>query len=454
MALSRIRKGMIADGAVTPENLDPTADFEFNKVITPEIGVSGTSGLRIDTLRASTSSWVAFYNPTTKEITYGPSDSAGGGGTSYDQTLNTTDRVRFAGISSTTATITSATITAGFVNSLRINNAYNLPTADGAANQILGTNGAGQLSFRSAPNQGLFTTSSVTFANLNLTGGTLSGTTATLSGGLSIGGNVRITGSNGLVLDDLRSSTSTYVAYYNPTTHELSYGFNTYNTGNPFNQNLNSFNSPTFDGVTINGTIQAPSELARIGNIETSIIEGPTTGSPVFIIPGNGVNDTKFAATFGGKIEVRGDILPRTDTTKVYNLGSTSSRWANIYANTLTIGLRTIYFESDDGTVSNGLSIGTGTISINDITVVDQSVAAGASPVFNDTTITNSLTINDYTMPPAIASTAGYAMVSGASGQIEFQQAVLSSNISIDGGFSTSVYTIDDFRVDGGGAFA
>jgi hypothetical protein len=57
-------------------------------------------------------------------------------------------------------------------------------------------------------------------------------------------------------------------------------------------------------------------------------------------------------------------------------------------------------------------------------------------------------------MPPAIASTAGYAMVSGESGQIEFQQAVLSSNISIDGGFSTSVYTQDDFKVDGGGAFA
>jgi hypothetical protein len=59
------------------------------------------------------------------------------------------------------------------LNSLgvQINNAFYLPTTDGTANQIITTNGAGQASWANANpfDQALFTTSSVTFANLTIT---------------------------------------------------------------------------------------------------------------------------------------------------------------------------------------------------------------------------------------------------------------------------------------------
>jgi len=437
MALSRIRKGMIADGAVTPENLDPTADFEFNKVITPEIGVSGTSGLRIDTLRASTSSWVAFYNPTTKEISYGPSSAAGGTGQTFDQTLNTTDRVRFAGVSSTTATITSATITAGFVNSLRVNNAYNLPTADGAANQFIITNGLGQWSYKTGPNQDLNTTNSPTFVNLTLSGQRFTVNTATIATANITNGSV-----SGLF-------TTSYLTVVN----------NAAIGGNLTANNITVNSTMNVNTIQSTGTFEARSIKLSGGPVDWGLIGDYGVGGDLYIRAGNGGSITVGDPTTGGPralIKMYGDILPYTHnkTTHPRSLGSATFRWQTAWIETITVGRNTIIFEDEENASTSTLSIQTGTIYVDGIAVIDQNVTTGGTPVFSDTTITNSLTINDYTMPPAIASTAGYAMVSGASGQIEFQQAVLSSNISIDGGFSTSVYTIDDFRVDGGGAFA
>ena len=76
----------------------------------------------------------------------------GGGGNPFDQDLNTTDPVVFAGLT---------------------NNAIIYPTSDGTAGQVIVTDGAGNLSFASAANpfdQDLNTTDPVIFDKVTLTG--------------------------------------------------------------------------------------------------------------------------------------------------------------------------------------------------------------------------------------------------------------------------------------------
>ena len=60
---------------------------------------SANSGLFVDPITNSTSTQVLYYNTSTKEVTYG--DAPSGGGSAYDQTLNTTSNVVFKSVKST-----------------------------------------------------------------------------------------------------------------------------------------------------------------------------------------------------------------------------------------------------------------------------------------------------------------------------------------------------------------
>jgi len=72
--------------------------FIGNTASEPKLKLTDTTTF-IRNIAASTNTNVLYYNTTTKEITYGV--PTGGGGTSYDQSLNTTNNVIFKSVQST-----------------------------------------------------------------------------------------------------------------------------------------------------------------------------------------------------------------------------------------------------------------------------------------------------------------------------------------------------------------
>jgi hypothetical protein len=276
--------------------------------------------------------------------------------------------------------------------------------------------------------------------------------TITVGGSLRLGFNTLPSTSGTVSLGTESSEFSNVYATRANFTYDVNVGSIVFGDGSiqtsavPTDQSLRTTDVVRFAGLTATN-ITVKSIKAVAGTSINKIFIGGEASVP---------NSTGWGVDIAGPITVyggynQGDILP---SGLFQSLGSSAKRWNSLYVKTIVVSKNTIIFEDDDTGSTSTLSVQTGTVYVDGTAVIDQNVTAGGSPIFSDTTITNSLTIGDYTMPIASASTAGYAMVTNGSGSIEFQQAVLSSNISIDGGFSTSVYTMDDFRVDGGGAFA
>jgi hypothetical protein len=356
MALTRIQKGMIADGAVTPANIETTSTFSFNKVSIPEIEVSGSSGLKINTLRANTGSWIAYYNPTSKEMTYGPIGGSTGTLQVFDQSLNTTDKVTFAGVAATTATFGGVNIA-----NLRINNAFTMPTTAGSSGQVLTTNGSTATwstpSTGVAGNQAVFTTSSVTFANLTVS------STATITRLVANGNTFPVgLGSNGQYLKTDGAGNLSWAPL----------DFSTLT-----NQTLLTSSTVTFKTIkteTVEGTLGVGKDLyLQTGGNGSIIMRDPTAIATV--------------------VGVYGDIIPFTHNKTTYprNLGSALRRWQNAWIETLTVNRNTIYFEDQTANTTSTLSISTGTVYVDGAPVVDQSVTTVSSPTFvaiNGTTST------------------------------------------------------------------
>ena len=352
---------MIAAGAVTPANIETTSTFSFNKVSIPEIEVSGSSGLKIDALRSNTSSWVAYFNPTSKELTYGPATWHTGTVQVFDQNLNTTDKVTFAGVAATTATFGGVNIA-----NLRINNAFTMPTTAGSSGQVWATNGTTATWVTPTPlnsNQGLYTTSSVTFANITATTNLTVGGTANIYRLVANGNTFPIgLGSAGQYLKTDGAGNLSWAAI----------DFSTVT-----NQTLFTTSTVTFKTVkteTVEGTLGVGKDLyLQTGGNGSIILRDPTAIATV--------------------VGVYGDIIPFTHNKTTYprNLGSALRRWQNAWIETLTVNRNTIYFEDETANTTSTLSISTGTMYVDGAPVVDQSVTTVSSPTFasvNGTTST------------------------------------------------------------------
>ena len=357
MALTRIVKGMIATGAVTPAAIESTSTFNFAKVSTPEIAGSGVAGLKVSSLRNSTSTYGIYYNEATTEITYGPAVT-GGGGTAYNQSLNTFNEVAFERVTTPLGTFGLTNIA-----NLRING-WGMPTNSGNNGQILTTNGS--TATWTTPgvtgNQGVFTTSSVTFANITTTNLTVT-STATISRLVANGNTFPVgLGANG---------------QYLKTNGEGVLSWAPIDFSTVTNQTLLTSSTVTFKTIkteTVEGTVGVGKDL---------YLQTGASGSIYMRDP------TAVAVVVG----VHGDIIPFTfnKTTYPRNLGSALRRWQNAWIETITVGKNTIIFEDEEAATTATLSISTGTVYVDGTAVVDQPVTSTSSPTFltiNGTTST------------------------------------------------------------------
>ena len=427
MALTRIQRGMIASSAVGPDNIISTASYVVGAVsantltVSSSIVVSGGSGLKLQNLRSSTSSYALYYNNSTDEITFGIANQ--GGGSSFDQSLNTTDSVKFSQITATTTISVGSTLkfsdntqqTTAWPGTLSYNDLTNKPTSY-STSTITGLSKVGYTN------------------NYNdLDNKPTSYSTSTITGLSKVG----------------------YTNNYNDLDNKPTIS----NLSTVTNQTLMTTSTVTFKTLVITGGNltgnNAPNGIVGgAGSAGELVLSPGSTGGSIYLQnPGNN--------GYGVFVQVRGSIYPSTNnsTTNPNYLGGPTNRWKQAWIETVTVGKNTIIFEDYDELTSSTfntstLSIQTGTIFVDGLPLVNQAVGLDDSPQFASMTATTSLTIADYTMPTAIASTSGYAMVAGTSGQIEFQPAILTGNVSIDGGFSTSIYTAFDYAIDGGAASA
>ena len=229
---------------------------------------------------------------------------------------------------------------------------------------------------------------------------------------------------------------------------------------NVFDQDLNTDDNVRFNGITVStGTAFGVFKAGTIASYENPGVPGDYN-SLLVQGRGAGANGTSIEMGTNGTITLNGitngvaDLRILPENTDKVDLGSPAKKFRFGYFRSLYVNKGTIFFEDTATNTTSSLSLSTGTIFVDGVPLVSQSMTPTSDVVFSSTTITNVLTINDYTLPPAISSTAGYAMVSAAGGQIQFQPAVMTGNVSIDGGFANSVYTAFDYAIDGGGASA
>lgn len=361
-------------GTLTSNHANITTLTATNATINGQITVGNSSGLIVNGLRNTTSTYGIYYNATTHELTYGPTSV--GGGSAYDQSLNTTDHVRFASVTAT-----------NFITS-------------------------GNIKFNDGSTQSTAWTGSVS--------------TATVAG-LS---TVAWTGQYNDLLNRPTLATVATSGSYSDLTNK------------PYipDQEVNATSNVTFNSVAVGSTGTIHIDHIQVAGKWVARFNANT--STIYVQPNAGPNPK---VVIGGDLEVAGNVVPQQAN---QNLGSPTIPWKHLY-----VSPGTIYFINTETDTTSTLSLSTGTLHVDGVPIVNQDVSTYSSPTFTTATLTT-LNIADYTMPPQVATTSGYAMVSSGSGQIEFQPAVLSSNVSIDGGFATSVYTAFDFAVDGGGAYA
>ena len=393
---------------LTATNLISTNLTATNITLTSRFTVTNATGFIVGGLRTSTATNVIYYNPTTKELTYGATPAGGGGGAT-NQLVN--------------GTWTSVLTTSG-----------NLTSKMFLANQ--GTYGVSGFSFNSA------TPSSV-------------GGTGMFSAG---NGQIDLYANNELVAEFLHPESVSTIVFHgaldmdntNEIRHASTIGFT--GGGNYIEKpvdanNINVVAAGTVALRTNDGMGTNTTQLSVDAN-GTQIFGNATVLLSVSTLTGTRIYSSDSVLQFsvddkGPKAKSMdilttstvGDVIPRDD--RVYNLGATGFRWQHLYLST-----GTIYFDDVPFTID------TSTLYLNSVPIVDQNVTTGSSPTFQN------LSINDYTLPTAVATTSGYAVVSNGTAQLEFQPAVLSSNVSIDGGFANSVYTAFDFALDGGNAYA
>ena len=391
--------------------------------------------VKLKGLSSSTATYILYYDDTTGAITY--QINGGGGGTinPFDQDLNTTDQVTFKNLTLTDTTTNAIFFPYGSIASQITGNRIDHPDAisvqagTGTIVSVSGTkitlqaggntwnfdDTAGQLDLPGTlkfsdntkqttafqGDQKLFTTSTVTFNTITATNATVGNFIATTFTVSTVTSNSTLT---------LATSTSTF----------------------PIKVNADLIVGGGFD------ILAASSSTSILGRADKPFQEvNADNGYFQYGVNSDAIVPWEVANTWAS---AKGKI------------GNTQQRWKELWVKTIYTSNATINFENTETNTTSTLSLTDATLHIDGLPVVDQNVSTDASPVFSSLTATTSLTIADYTMPTAIASTSGYAMVAGPAGQIEFQPAIMTGNISIDGGFANSTFTAYEFAIDGGGA--
>ena len=267
------------------------------------------------------------------------------GGSYYDAIQATAFGVdlRYLGNSKLTTNASGILVT-GTAN---INGAYTLPTADGTANHVLTTDGAGALSF-TKPFVDLTNTQSVGGAKTFTSGVTLPNQTSILPS--SSGGNyVAGTGDNELaattryveaaitsLIDGAPGTLNTLNELANALNDDASAGTqitnNTNNITTLQNRNINSG-----AGLSGGGDLTADRTLA-VDLTDTNVFTTTNTASRAVVRDGSGdfAGGTITATTFSGALsttnwDIDSDVAPKITNTG--NIGSTTKYVNNVFSN-------------------------------------------------------------------------------------------------------------------------
>ena len=214
MALSKIQRNMLAAGSVLPENLVTTSTFTVNGLRTT-LGVTATS-----------------VTATSSNITTMAGGSLALTGNASAVHVNASGNVGATAVRATTVTATNAIVTNGNVTNLT---ATNLTVGNLTVQNTIPT-----LTFTTATGYRLV---------LSGAGSQVQSEIATIAD-LYVSNAYHVNGVNGLVVRNLRSSTSTSVLFFNTVTNEATYGLLSELIPGAFDQDLNTTNVVRFAGVT------------------------------------------------------------------------------------------------------------------------------------------------------------------------------------------------------------
>ena len=417
--------------------------FSFRTTAT----VTGGVGLRVSGIRQSTGTTLVYYNTVTSEMAFGPASALVN---PFNQSLNTFDRPSFVTVSANT----------GSFNQVNIFN-YRLPTADGTANQVMTTNGAGVVTFRTLSDQVVFTTSTVRFAGVTATVGTFTNlifatgvrfpttdgadnqllvtngagqlswvdyespiitdqglyTTSTVS---FVGGrftnvtatNITVSGSlglNNLTVNNTVTSKRVVIAITTSSFLRGAIGLGMYSGTDIYGGPLQGWATlPNINTRYINAggreiDPDAPWDEATDGGL---IIDSEGTISQ--IIPGGG--GTTTAGGYRGvliykDLSIQGSFVPGRyhavgQWSDTQDIGAPTSRWRNIYAKSLFLLPGTLNFEDENGLNTSTFNVSTGTISVDGTAYVDQPLTQTSSPTFG-TVNASSFNIDSFTAATA-----------------------------------------------------
>ena len=450
-----VTNGTIA--ALSSTNLTAT-----NITVTNQISVSGGGGLKISGLRSSTSTTIAYYNSSTSEISYGALSELIPA--PFDQELNTTNVVRFAGVTATSITIgtgilkfnDATTQTTAWTGTVASSQITSVSTSKVSGLSVVGYSGDyNDLSNRPyIPNQSVDTTSSPTFQNLTVVGTmtTLNVTTENVTQENVVtqhfaDGTNQTTAWTGTVASSQITSVSTskvnglstvaWTGKYDDLSGKLSnQALFTTSTVTFHTMTIGPFGDLTVDGtinaVQITGTGSSGSRM-YIGNHHDVVIEYADLIMQGDIYPdySNGYTTAKVgdatrpfgsvtakSAVFTGTTYI-GDLYPYRGgvswATADGNLGDTNRRWNSLYVNKIYTNTATIYFEDVTGITTTTLSVSSGTIAVNQQVLIDQSVAIGASPSFTTATISKLIFSNASEQTTAWTGSVSTSSVTGLS---------------------------------------
>jgi hypothetical protein len=403
------------------------------------------NGFYVTPVGASTTTNILYYNPTTKEISYGPNFGGAGGGTGlnpFDQNLYTTSSVTFASV--TPGFIQLATNASNYVNT---SSGVILLRDGGAGNKRGMEFYASYFNFYG----GLYTDYAniqyaeiLTATNVSIIAGVIGQPTGTL-----------FKDGNGVDILQLKNgNTSTFYTDLkvngNLILNKLNISSATITTAVIDNiQDGQGNKIIEFNGGTSSDFTRLNSSLVVYGT-PTSPEQGSITADTIAtnFITSTGERQLRLNSSYNWHnrglpyVEVYGGLIPVGDAIGRAPLGTLQNPWSGLYVNRYSI-----HFVNTETNTEEVLSLDTSTLYINSIPVVDQPLTTSSNVLFGG------LTVNNYALPQ-FDGTATSAIVTNGAGALSFQPAVLSANVFLDGGSAASTYTITDFSLDGGNAYS